>query len=298
MQKRVCFLTALGALALLTVPTAAVAEHPAYAAMVEINNALAVLEADYRLEVIEFMTTDDADPEFAHTVFFNNRGNKQLSHDFVPGDTRRAWSIGTAITLAVDGTEGTTGTGLTQAQTDGAIRSAIATWENLRCSNLPQIDFGNSPFDIGVVEFILGFGGLPFIFADVSHTGWEPPTLFDAVAPPNGGSFILGATFTFIFVGGDTDNNGKFDTAFREVIYNDGFPWALGSTFDVETVALHEHGHGLSQAHFGKAFLDGAGKLHFAPRAVMNAAYSGVQTSITATDKAGHCSNWAQWPNN
>jgi hypothetical protein len=30
---------------------------------------------------------------------------------------------------------------------------------------------------------------------------------------------------------------------------------------------------------------------------VMNAAYSGIQTSIEKTDNAGHCSNWASWPN-
>jgi hypothetical protein len=48
-----------------------------------------------------------------------------------------------------------------------------------------------------------------------------------------------------------------------------------------------------------KALVDaGQGKIHFSPCAVMNAAYSGVQTHIRTTDKAGHCSNWANWPNN
>jgi hypothetical protein len=62
---------------------------------------------------------------------------------------------------------------------------------------------------------------------------------------------------------------------------------------------LHEAGHGLSQQHFGSAFTDsGNESLHFAPRAVMNAAYSGIQTSISETDNAGHCSNWANWNNN
>jgi hypothetical protein len=87
--------------------------------------------------------------------------------------------------------------------------------------------------------------------------------------------------------------------AWREIYYNDAFLWRDGATYDVETIALHEAGHGLSQAHFGKAFADaGKGKLHFAPRAVMNAAYSGVQTEIDGTDKGGHCSIWGNWPNN
>ena len=67
----------------------------------------------------------------------------------------------------------------------------------------------------------------------------------------------------------------------------------------METVALHETGHGLSQGHFGKAFVTNSnGKLHFAPLAVMNAGYTGVQQSLAGTDNWGHCSMWGSWPNN
>lgn len=106
----------------------------------------------------------------------------------------------------------------------------------------------------------------------------------------------------------DDDNNGKYDVWFREIYYNDEFSWAVdGDHIDVETVALHEAGHGLSQGHFGKGFRSGnydTGspkgnfKFHFAPRAVMNASYTGIQTTIGKTDKAGNCSIWAEWPNN
>ncbi|MEK7829947.1 MAG: hypothetical protein AAB401_02620, partial [Acidobacteriota bacterium] len=97
----------------------------------------------------------------------------------------------------------------------------------------------------------------------------------------------------------DIDNNGKLDTAFREILYNNAFTWRINSNIDVETVALHEAGHGLSQAHFGTAFRTNSnGVLHFAPRAVMNAAYSGVQQHLAGTDNSGHCSIWAHWPNN
>jgi hypothetical protein len=78
------------------------------------------------------------------------------------------------------------------------------------------------------------------------------------------------------------------------VYYNDAFPCNVGSTYDIETVALHENGHALSQAHFGKAFRTSRnGKLHFSPREVMNAAYSCVQQRIGRTDNAGHYSNRA-----
>ena len=41
------------------------------------------------------------------------------------------------------------------------------------------------------------------------------------------------------------------------------------------------------------------GKLHFAPRAVMNAVYvGGVEQVLAGTDNGGHCSIWGSWPNN
>ena len=147
-----------------------------------------------------------------------------------------------------------------------------------------------------MIAFLFGFGGSPFILADVQHAGWRDI---------NFGGGVLGATFTFIFVDGggnltDIDNNGKLDTAFREIYYDPSFSWADdgSSNFDVETIAAHEIGHGLSQGHFGKVFIDKKGNLKFAPKAVMNAVYISPQRTLLGTDKGGHCSNWAQWPNN
>lgn len=65
------------------------------------------------------------------------------------------------------------------------------------------------------------------------------------------------------------------------------FPWGLGGSpniladiqhagfRDLETVAAHEVGHGLSQGHFGKVFFDKKGNLKVAPHAVMNAVITG-----------------------
>ena len=120
-----------------------------------------------------------------------------------------------------------------------------------------------------------------------------------------GSQFILAITFPFIFTDDagnptDIDRNGEFDTAFNEIYFNDAFPWGIDVStfpFDVETVALHESGHGLSQAHFGKIFrTDANGLLHFAPFAVMNAAISRQEHELTGTDLAGHCSLWGSWP--
>lgn len=176
------------------------------------------------------------------------------------------------------------------------------TWDTVDCSGgLELTNLGSSPFDLGYVEAaITGGAEGNFFFTDIMHSGFNTTVTNFFYGPE---SNVLGVTFTFWWVDAngptDIDNNGKLDVAFRDIYYNDDFSWAIGSTFDVETVVLHEAGHGLSQGHFGKlSRTDANGKFHFSPRAVMNAGYTGVQTSIGKTDNAGHCSNWAQWPNN
>jgi hypothetical protein len=261
-----------------------------------VNAQLAGRVAKFRVDYAEYITRDDSN-EVGQTVFFNDRA-KQLDAHFVPFDPRRGGVAN--ITYRVDQTEGAVD-GLTVAQTTAAIDRAMTTWNNVNCSTLPITKLPNLPgFDLGIIEGLL-FGqpvGLVGT-ADIVHAGWLP----GGVLPPN----VLAVTFTLIFVDEvtgeptDIDSNGKADVAFREILYNDAFTWTVdpnNSNIDIETVALHESGHGLSQGHFGKAFLTQAnGKIHFAPRAVMNAAYSGIQLDINQTDNGGHCSVWGSWPN-
>jgi hypothetical protein len=262
----------------------------------ELNAQLEFMGSGLEILSAEYITPGDG-PEFGRTLLAKDVGNKQLGSHFVPFDTRRAWSgPGSAITWINDTFDGATASGLSAATTAAAIRGAMGTWQGVACSNLPLNDLGDIAADLGFVQFLLGFGGSPFLFADVTHGGWMPAAFFDALVP-GGSGFILGVTFTFDFVGGDTNNDHRTDTAIREIYYNDNFSWAINGNIDVETVALHEAGHGLSQAHFGSIFLDNNGNLHLAPAAVMNAAYTGVRQGLLGTDNGGHCSNWGSWPN-
>ncbi len=251
---------------------------------------------DYAVLMAEYITAGESD-QVGRTVFFSDVGNKRLSADFVPE-------------LSLDGTpdvsyyvdESRASADLDVAITTAAIDRAMSTWDNVTCSELGLNKVPYSPgISTGYISALLGFGGSFAYTADLVHAGWLPAQFFDFIAP-GGSGFILGVTFTIVFTDGngnpvDTNNDGRSDVAWREIYYNDAFLWRDGATYDVETIALHEAGHGLSQAHFGKAFVDAANnKLHFAPRAVMNAAYSGVQTTISATDNGGHCSNWGSWP--
>jgi hypothetical protein len=254
--------------------------------------------ARYAVYSAEFLTSAESG-QVGRTVYFNNVGNKQLTADFVPG-------------LSLDGTDDvsyyideTRPSGdLPVATSAAAISRAMQTWDDVTCSNLGMYRIPFQPgVSYGFVSSLFGFGGSDTYIADVVHAGWLPAAFFDAIAPPDGSTYILGVTFTIIFTDQgnpvDTDNNNKLDVAWREIYYNDAFDWADGDDYDVETIALHEAGHGLSQGHFGKAFRTTSNnKLHFAPRAVMNAAYSGIQTEIDGTDNGGHCSNWGSWPAN
>jgi len=282
-------------------PSEDVAPSPSFATVADrINNRLAREGAGYLLHDAQYLT-NGADGRLGRTVFFNDAGNKRTESHWVSGDTRREWGDpGGGLSFIIDGDEGGTASGLSEGQTSAAIERAMDTWQSLRCSTIPLVDYGVVPFDLGVTQALAGMGGVLGLAADVTHAGFLPGGFFDLVEP-GGSAFIIGVTYTYSFIDEnddftDVDGNRYWDTAFTETYYNDAFPWHIGSTYDVETVALHETGHSLSQAHFGKAFqTDRNGRIHFAPRSVMNAAYSGVQTRIGRSDNAGHCAIWARW---
>jgi hypothetical protein len=277
-----------------------------------LNVRLAADGKKFRVAVMEYITAPSSG-DFGTTVFAKNVGNKQLAYHYAPA----LLAYPGQFTYIVDELEGAATGGLTNSDTEPAIDRAMTTWDNADCSTLPilKVPYSNSLGDLGVVQFLLGFGGSGNYFADLTHAGWLPGAFFDAIAP-GGSASILGVTFTFYWIdaaGNPVDTNGdhKYDAAFREIYYNNVFPWTTqvvdytSPLIDVESVALHESGHGLSQAHFGQIFHDGKGTkepgfqvehLHFSPRAVMNAIYWDTQRSLLSSDLGGHCSIWGNWP--
>lgn len=252
-------------------------------------------QSKYALFSGEYLTTAESG-QVGRTIYFRNVGNKQLDEDFVPG---LHLDGSDAISYYIDQTRPSDD--LSVSISSAAISRAMSTWNDQSCSDLDMYQMPSERrTNTGFVSELFGFGGSFEYIADVVHAGWLGGDFFDLLAP-GGSEFILGVTFTIIYTDDagdptDVNNDGKLDVAWREIFYNDAFAWKDGAHYDIETVALHEAGHGLSQAHFGTAFADaGTGALHFSPRAVMNAAYSGIQTQITETDDAGHCSIWSSW---
>lgn len=290
-------------IALMVPQAASASEDHVKAMMTEMNDQLAAMGENFRVEVVSFITFEDV----GRIVYFSDH-TLQMDTHFVPADPRRG-GYTPIIWMSEVNAEGTAN-GVTFAETQGAIDNAMNTWNSVGCANIPLIKWPvDETVNLGYAQWYFGFGPFPTYIPDIAQAGWLPGEFFDYIWGPGGSDYVIAVTWTLIWVDDitgeptDIDNNGKLDTAFREVNYNSKFGWAVTDVthpdIDVETVVLHENGHSLSIDHFGTAFrTESNWKLHFAPRAVMNAGYSGVQREITATDLAAFCSIWASWPLN
>lgn len=274
---------------------------PLLGLMEKINEELAAQGAPYRVNEVDAFVVPRARA-------INERVLQEPLR-WVPNDSRR-FADGISLTYLVDLSDGKTASGLSSAQTEAAIDRAMGTWDTeAQCSDLPIVKRADTGADPDIVDSLIprnprrGFGsfGNPFL-ADITHAGWLPKAFFDALEP-DGGDFILGVAFQFIFVGGngptDINNDQYLDTALVEIYYNDNFgrrggtrrdnPWGIDAPLpgiDVETVALHESGHGLSLGHFRPP-----------PEAVMNPTYAGIQQTLLSTDNSANCTLYGSWPN-
>ncbi|MEW6512271.1 MAG: hypothetical protein AB1428_15075 [Bacteroidota bacterium] len=263
----------------------------------EINQQLAARGLNIAAESIEFFTIGRGRP---------GARIHQTGIRWVPNDPRRL-AEGNHITYLVDQSDGVTASGLTAAETSGAIEDAIDTWAASQpFQKVTIVRRADSGADPDIFDAFFGFGGFgdPFL-ADIVNAGWLPRAFFEAVGGPGGGGGILAFSVSFIFVFPGTqiptDINGDnyLDEALNEVYYNNTFgdpgddragnPWGINIALpgiDVETVALHENGHSLDLGHFGPP-----------PVAVMNPVYGGIRHSPYPADIAGMNAVWSSWPN-
>jgi hypothetical protein len=297
MRRKILVLFVLAGLVALGTPLArAQSVDKVKEMMAFVNGQLQARGEAVRLAVAEFYT---ASHQAGQRVYYNDRSH-QLGEHWVPGDPNR-YGV-TDIYWLSEQVQGTAN-GLSLEDTQNAVASAMNTWNTQDCAVIPLVQVGDYGMDWGYVQWLLGMGGVPGWYADITQAGWLPGVFFDEIGGPGGSTYILGVTFTFIWVDSvtgeptDMDNNKKDDVAFREIYYNNYFQWGIGTHYDVETVVLHETGHGLSLGHFGKLIRTYAnGKFHFAPLAVMNAGYTQIQHDLKGTDIASFCSIWAHWP--
>lgn len=271
------------------------------------NERLRARKMKVSVESIEFFTIGAGRP--------SNRIHAQ-EFRWVPNDPRRL-AQGDDITFMIATNRATTLSGLSAAQTTGAIQRAFGTWS--RDAALSKVDLIERAYpgtDVSIFDELIDaraprtrfddFGkedGNPFL-ADIVNVGWLPREYFEKAGGPGGGRGILAFSVSFIFTNDDgspTDINGdgRLDTALNEVYYNNTFgdpasdranrPWGInvgGLGIDVETVALHENGHSLGLGHFGPP-----------PDAVLNPVYAGIRHTPLSPDDAGMNAVWSSWPN-
>jgi hypothetical protein len=271
---------------MLAVPqtASAIDEANVKAMLKTMNDQLAAAGEDFRIAYVDLETHD----EVGIIVYANDRQH-QLDNHWLPYDP---WRFGTRdIYWAIDNVD--QALDVPWGDAVAAIGRAMNLWNTVPCANIPLVQVNDFGFDLGVVQNLVGMGGNPGWLADITHAGFLPWIFFEIIGGPGGGDSILGVTFTFVWTARPED------VAFREIYENDEFDWGIDIRyFDIETVVAHEVGHGLSLGHFGKIFRSKNGKLHFAPRALMNALYYDILHELLGTDNASFCSIWASWPNN
>jgi len=278
--------------------------------LAQLDAALRGARPDLAIESAEIMLAGSVNVAAATTLIANDRTHT-LSSLFVENDPRRGGANDT-ITYLVDQSDGSALSWLAapggpvvllpNAVTEPEVDASMTVWDGMRCNGPTMFKLPDTGADPDVLDGLV-FGNPAAIgtpFADITHAGWLPGSFFNALVP-GGASFILGATVTFVFIDGqgnptDIDGDGRADVAFREIYYNRGFPWGTGgneSNVDIQSIVIHEAGHGLGLGHFGKVFIKNNGTLQFSPKAIMNAVYVSEDREIRGTDNSSFCQIWA-----
>lgn len=280
-------------------------------------------------------TAFPADASFTQFKILERRGDLVvLSHDvgnqaapylYVEGDPRRHAEHPTTIYYRIDLSEPPPG--ISVDDMEAAIESAVDTFNAVTCGrNVQLVRLPSAPGeDLGAAQHALGWGGQADDFAaDITFAGWVPQGFFDEIGfgPSNGlavpvafdadgQSLVWGLdVFDPSREFSDVDANGKIDLYATEIYFNADSNYVLDDPerantlfyIDLESIVLHELGHGLGMDHFGRSevildedfnFVD----LVVNPNSVslMNTANYFQTRELSGSDIASFCGIYASW---
>eukprot|EP01083_Nonionella_stella_P023249 64298_1 len=241
------------------------------------------------------------------TEYLSKNEKSHDTADWVPNDPRRhvEGKNGLDFYVHIDDTQ--LPSYLDKKQVITAITNAVDTWDNVQCSqnkfNL-YISKEYNGQNIGYAEHKMsgGASGSNVKIVDIVFGGWLPPSFFTYQNQLD--NTTIGAV-TVLFNSNNQilyENEGEI--AFAEIYFNSYFSWdileeSVPNVYDIETVALHELGHALSQSHFhppGKCITTvKAIRRSDANEVAMAPVYLGVNHDLHGVDIAGHCQKWASW---
>ena len=262
------------------------------AEMDAMNAQLEAEGSNMRVAVAELLLAPEAPIETGTTIYANNR-TLQLSYVWVQGDPRRGGAEGLTYLVDESHAYGYTRTDYpAKTYLGGHFDATFDAWTGLECNKLDLVRVPDTGVDPSYFDYPAIPDGAPVLgMADIVVAGWR--------ALPK---FVLGVTYTWVFVDGagatDINGDGRRDTARTEIWYALGYYWTVNDVagIDLASVAIHENGHAVGLGHFGQIFRsDANGKLHFSPRAIMNAAYVSRMQDLQGTDEASFCANYSSW---
>lgn len=252
-------------------------------------------------------------------------GNQQFTYQWVENDPRRHAANGTTLYYRIDETEPPPG--ISFADAEAAIESAVATFNRERCAQnlrLVRVDEGLNQ-DLGVIQNRLGYGGSALApRADITFAGWVPAGFFpDAgvgqafgVALPivwdaSDGSYAYGVEVldpSRQFV--DANRDGKHDMFATEIYFSYDWQYVLDDEelantlfyIDVQTIATHELGHALGMDHFGAStvVLDEEGNfvdilVNQRSSPLMNTNSYFQHRELSGSDRGSFCGIYGNW---